>query len=114
MESYINIHKSCKRALPSQLIEIKHAIMLHKLYNEQLPVADWIDLNFDQILTSRQMHFKITKSNTFKIGNNKLATSLSNVTSKIQRNDLILSVKSLKVKYKKIYSPPTSKLTVQI
>ena len=66
-----------QKSSPSQLIEFKHAIMLHKLYNEQLPVADWIDLNFDQILTSRQSHFKITKSNTFKVGDNKLATGLT-------------------------------------
>ena len=102
MESYINIHKSCKRALPSQLIEFKHAIMLHKLYNEQLPVADWVDLNFDQILSSRQTHFKTTIRNIFKIGNNKLATRLNVLNGKILLQDLNMSLDSFKVKYKKL------------
>ena len=61
MESFVNIHKNCKRALPSQIIEYKHAILLHKLYNEQMPVSDWVELNFNQVLTSRQTHFKVTK-----------------------------------------------------
>ena len=56
------IHKSCKRALLSQLIEFKHTILLHELYNEHQPVTDWIELKTNQILTSRQTHFKITKN----------------------------------------------------
>ena len=31
MQSYINIHKECKRAQPEQMIMYNHAIMLHKL-----------------------------------------------------------------------------------
>ena len=70
IETYVNIHKSRNRALPSQIMQYKHAILLHKLYNEQLPEADFIELNFNQNLTSRQYHFKISKSNVFKIGSN--------------------------------------------
>ena len=80
MESYINIHKSCKRALPSQLLKYKHAILVHNLYNNKQPEVDSIELNFNQILTSHQTHFKISKSNVFKIGNNKLASRLSVLT----------------------------------
>ena len=57
MESFVDVHKQCKRALPQQMIEYKHAILLHKLYNEHQPVTDWIELNIDQILTSRQTFF---------------------------------------------------------
>ena len=49
--------------LPTQLIVLKHAILLHKLYNEQLPDTDWIELKINQILTSRQTHIKVSKSN---------------------------------------------------
>ena len=101
MESFINIHKSCKRALPRQMIEYKHAILLHKLYNEQQPVTDWIELNTNQILTSRQTLFKITKSNAFKIGNNKLTTRLCILNNKVILQDLNMSLDSFKVKYKK-------------
>ena len=101
MESYINIHKSCKRALPKQIIEYKHAILLHKLYNEKQPVTDWIKLNTNQILTSRQTYFKIARSNNFKIGNNKLTTRLCILNNKIILQDLNMSLDSFKVKFKK-------------
>ena len=101
MESFINIHKSCKRALPHQIIEYKHAILLHKLYNEHQPVTDWVELNTNQILISRQTHFKITRSNTFKIGNNKLTTRLCILNNKITLQDLNMSLDSFKVIYKK-------------
>ena len=67
---------SCKRALTTQLTVYKLAIILHKHYNDKFPVTDWIELNFNQILTSRQTHFEITKYNKCKVGNNKLASSL--------------------------------------
>ena len=101
MESFVNVHKQCKRALPPRMIEYKHAILLHKLYNEHQPVSDWIELNMDQILTSRQTHFKINKTNTYKIGNNKLTSRLSILNDKILLQDLNLSLDSFKVKYKK-------------
>ena len=101
MESYLNVHKSCERALPSQILEFKHAVVLHNIYNTQIPKDDWIDLNFNQILTSRQTKFQTSKSNNFKIGNNKLISRLSILNNKINLDDLNLSLANFKVKYKK-------------
>ena len=39
-ESFIDVHKSCKRATPNQIIAYKHAILLHTLYKKRLPQAD--------------------------------------------------------------------------
>ena len=103
MESYIDIHVSCKRSLPSQLMTFKHAILLHKLYNEKFPGVDWIELNFNQILTSWPTTFKINKSNAYKIGNNKLSLRLSVLNGKIPLQDLNMSLDSFKVKYKKCF-----------
>ena len=102
MESFVDVHKHCKRALPEQMIEYKHAILLHKLYNEHQPVTDWIELNTYQILTSRQTHFKISRTNVFKIGINKLTSRLSILNEKILLQDLNLSLDAFKVKYKKL------------
>ena len=76
-ESFINVHKSCNRAHPDQILTFKHAILLHKLYNLQQPQADWIDINVNQVFNSSQKHFKIAKSNTYPVGNNLLSTRLS-------------------------------------
>ena len=98
MESYVNVHKSCERALPNQLLEYKHAILLHNVYNNQIPKDDWVDLNFNQILTSRQTKFQTLKSNNFKVGNNKLISRLAALNGKITLSDLNLSLESFKCK----------------
>ena len=100
-ESFINIHKSCDRATPSQMIKYKHAILTHKLYNQEQPKADWLDLNFNQTFTSRQTKFKTIQNNNFKVGMNLLSNRLTVVNDQIDLNDLNLSLDSFKVKYKK-------------
>ena len=99
-ESFIEVHKSCKRATPNQIITYKHAILLHTLYNKRLPQADWLDLNFNQIITSRQTSFKVIKTNNYLIGNNLIPNRLAIINGKVNLNDLNLSFDSFKVKYK--------------
>ena len=101
-ESFINIHKSCNRASPEQMIIYKHAILLHKLYNTHQPQTDWIELNFNQILTSWQEHFKSIKNNNYIVGGNLLSTRLSVLNRKVLLDDLNLTLASYKVKYKQI------------
>ena len=71
-ESLIDVHKSCKRALPNQFIKYKHSILLHKIYNSFCPQSDWIELNFDQTLTFMQTKFNIVKSSIYLVENNLL------------------------------------------
>ena len=99
-ESFVDKHKNCNRATPKQMIIYKHAILAHKLYNQSGPRSDWIDLNFDQILTSRQKTFQITRTNKYKVGNNLLSSRLSVVNNMIELNDFNLSLASFKIKYK--------------
>ena len=101
-ESFINVHRACKRATPNQFIIYKHSILLHKLYNLHSPKLDWVDLNFNQTFTSRQTTFNTIKSNNFLIGNNLLSSRLSILNSKIHLRDLNLSLDAFKIKYKKI------------
>ena len=72
MQSFAKIHIKCKHALPEQMIIYKHAILLHKLYNTASPETEWIALNFQQILTTRQTKFSVIKTNNKRIGNNIL------------------------------------------
>ena len=46
MESFINIHVNAKRATPEIFLLYKHAILLHKLFNTQIPQMEWVDINF--------------------------------------------------------------------
>ena len=102
-ESFIDVHKSCNKALPNQIINYKHAILLHKSYNSFCPSMDWIELNFTQTFTSRQSYFNSIKSSNYKVGENLISTRLSILNHKIPLNDLNLSLDSFKVKYKSVF-----------
>ena len=41
MQSFINVHIECKRAQPEQIMLYKHAILIHKLYNEKFPETNF-------------------------------------------------------------------------
>ena len=83
MTSYENIHKLNNRAMPNAIMLYKSAIQLFKLYNSNEHTYDWTLLNLNQILTSRQTHFSILKSNTTKVGLNILANRLSSINGLI-------------------------------
>ena len=105
MQSFISIHTECKRALPDQMMMYKHSLMLHKLYNTQLPETEWIALNFQQILTTRQTKFLTIKTNNKKIGNNILTNRFHLLNNKINLSDLSESLASFKVKQKSFFYP---------
>ncbi len=77
--SYENILTLTKRATPQQLSTFKHAIRLFKLYNKTMSTSDWVKLNFQQILTSRQTNFMVIQNNNYKIGNNLLCNRLTHL-----------------------------------
>ena len=101
MQSFVNIHLECKRALPEQMIVYKHALLLHKLYNKNSPETEWIALNFQQLLTSRQLNFTINKTNRTKVGNNILANRLHILNNKIVLSDLNESISTFKINQKR-------------
>ena len=77
------------------------AIQLHKLYNAGNPSLDWISLNFDQILTSRQTVFLISKTNKTKVGLNILPNRFSILNGLIPLTWLNASMDTFKVHCKK-------------
>jgi hypothetical protein len=54
----------------------KLSLLLHKLHNDKFPVNEWIHFNFDQILTTRQQHFEISRNYNMKVGKNAIANRL--------------------------------------
>ena len=102
MESYLNIHLQTNRATPDKFLVYKHAILLHKLYNNYTPNFEWVDLHFKQTLNPRHSYFNILKDTKFKIGNNIFTSRLTILNKKIKLSDLNLSMESFKVKHKKI------------
>ena len=68
--SYIELHNMAKRATPEMFRRYKLALLLHRTFNEQIPVQDWLSLNFYQSNMSRQTNFNIRKCNRLMVGLN--------------------------------------------
>ena len=78
-------------------------IQLYKLYNTREHSLEWLHLNQNQILTSRQVYFEIFKSNSLRVGHNALAKRLSNINGKIKLLWLNFSYDSFKIKCKNLF-----------
>ena len=103
MLSFVNIHKMNNRALPESFMTYKTAIQLYKLYNSNIYSKDWVDLNFNQILTSRQTTFMILKTNKSKVGLNTIPNRLSILNGLIPLLWLNNTLDTFKVKCKKMF-----------
>ena len=101
------IHVVNKRATPTDLMNYNLGIQLFKLYNSKEHLLKWLHLNHNQILTSRQIHFMIMRSNKLKVGLNALANRLNNINGKIKLTWLNLSYESFKIKCKQIFITKT-------
>ena len=81
-------------------MKYKHLIVLNKLYNDQIPTMDWVELNFHQTLTSRETLFNVIRSNKTKTGKNILTSRLNIINKNVSLTDLNLNLDAFKVKYK--------------
>ena len=70
MLSFNNLHKMAGRVTPEKLGDYKLALQLYKVFNNQIPTQDWVNLNYNIIQTSRQTNFMIAKTNRLKMGMN--------------------------------------------
>ena len=98
--SFLDLHINNSRATPIQMLMYKHALLLFNIFNNMKPTNDWIDLNFNQINSSRQSNFQIIQKSNFKIGNNILGIRLQILNNKIPLEWLNLSLNSFKLKCK--------------
>ena len=103
MISYENIHKMNQRAPPESMLLYRLSIQLFKLYNTNDHSLEWISLNLNQILTSRQSNFEILRTNVNKVGLNILVNRLSALNGKIPLDWLRSSLDTFKIKVKRLF-----------
>ena len=70
MISFERLHQIAKRATPEKMMLYKHAILLYRMYNSEVHSNEWVHLNLNQVITSRQTKFNILKTNQLKVGLN--------------------------------------------
>ena len=81
--SYARLHSLNKRGTPDQMCKYKHALLLYKLINTEIPHMDFINLNLQQSFNNRLSTFKFFSTNRYKVGNNKKPRILMIVTTEV-------------------------------
>ena len=103
MLSFTRIHKMANRATPEMMSKYKHALQLHKIYNDTGMGEDWIQLNFNQNFNSRLTKFITTDTSRYKIGKNRMSNRLRVINNEIELSDLNKSYNAFKMLMKKLY-----------
>ena len=89
-----------KRALPENFLLYRHALLLYKLLNSDTHTGEWVHLNFNQILTSRQTIFMATRSNNKRVGLNAFANRVFILNGKIPLSWFEMGIDTFKVNCK--------------
>ena len=92
-----------QKSHPENVLKYKLALCLFKLYNENFNSIEFAQLNFNQVLTGRQTHFKTLKNNAYKVGLNSLTNWLYFIHDKISLEWLNLTFGTYKMKCKKAF-----------
>ena len=95
--SFVRIHEMFERALPEKFLLYRHALLLYKLINSNSHTCEWVHLNFNQILTSRQTTFMATKNNRKRVGLNAFANRVFILNGKIPLCWFEMSIETFKV-----------------
>jgi hypothetical protein len=61
--SHVDLQRMLKRATLNLMRKYKLSLLLYRTFNKEIPEIEWLSLNFDQTLTSRQTTFNILRSN---------------------------------------------------
>ena len=88
--------------MPEAFMSYKLAIQLYKLYNSVNHSLEWVSLNLNQILTTRQINYIIMKTNKTKVGLNILSNRLHSINGLIPLTWLNQSICTFKINCKKL------------
>ena len=94
MMSFPNLHKMAGRATPDKLIYYKLALQLFRVVNYHIPTPDWINVNLNNIQTTRQTKFITQRTNRLKIGMNILSNRFYYLNGKIDLDYLTPHLKT--------------------
>ena len=100
--SFQALHTLHKRATPPQIMAYKHALLLHKVYNDNSNSPEWLDLFANQTFNNRSRLANFIEINKYKIGKNLLCNRFTILNNKISYESLNLSYESYKINCKEL------------
>ena len=86
-----------RRALPEKMCLYRHAITMHKLFNEFCCEDEFLHLNF------QLSKIIFIKNQNYEVGNNILLNRLHELKNRIDKSWMQLSLESFKVKCKAMF-----------
>jgi hypothetical protein len=98
--SYNNLHQMAERATPEMFSKYKLALLLSKIYNTHIPHDEWIFLNLNQYLTTRQTTFMINHNIRNTARKNVLFNRLNELNGQVSLDSLNLSLNCFKIECK--------------
>ena len=101
--SYIQLHKTINHPTPNDYTKYNHAILLHKIHNNQNHSKDWLDLNFNQNFNARCSKANLVDTSSNKTGKNLISNRLTVINNEIDYNWLNLPYHTFKNRAKKLY-----------
>ena len=99
--SFIKIHEMYNRGTPKIFLLFKLALALFKLFQGNDLTTEFLALNQNTILTSRQINFIATKDNKRRVGLNVLANRFNLLNNIIPLSQFNKSIDSFKIFCKK-------------
>ena len=106
--SYDQLHFINQRATPTQITTYKHALLLHKTYNENSMSINWVNMFFNQQFNARSNTVKFFNTSRYKIGNNVLGNRFVHLNNKIEFNWLNEPTNTFKILAKRKFLAPES------
>ena len=101
--THTQIHSIANRALPDQMLNNKHAISMHKLFNHCQPETEFIQMNFQLNQNQRIKHANFLSRQHYDTGKNIMLNRFAHLNNKIETSWLQLSLDSFKIKCKALF-----------
>ena len=101
--THTQIHSLSARALPDQILNYKHAIMMFKLFNNCQPENEFVQMNFQYNQSQRIKHSNFFIRQNYDSGKNILLNRLAHLNDKIEKSWLDQSLNTFKIKCKQLF-----------
>ena len=101
--THTEIHQMVNRALPDQMIQYKHALMMYQLFKKCTPDNEFMNLNFQANLNQRIQYQNLIRIQNYNVGNNILLNRLCSLNNKIDKSLMNGSYLTFKLKCKAVF-----------
>ena len=101
--THAEINPMTKRALPDQMIQCKHALLMFKLLRQCTPDNEFVHLNFQANLNQRLQYHNFLKIQNYAVGSNILLNRMCTLNNKIPKDMTNGSYTTYKLKCKELF-----------